>query len=184
MLIERARSVLLCIDIQEKLLPAVEDCAGLLQRAQWLISVSHDCGLPLIFSEQYPAGLGRTRPELLAIAPAAPILEKVAFSCVRVSALPESLLEREQIIVAGMETHVCVLQTVIDLLATGKTVFVVADACASRSRFDHTLALERMRAAGAILVSREMVLFELLRGAGDAQFKTLSKRYLQGEQPS
>jgi nicotinamidase-related amidase len=184
MLIERERAALLCIDIQEKLLPAVDDSAGLLRRAQWLIGVSHDCALPLVFSEQYPAGLGPTLPALRALAPAAQVVEKTDFCCVRAGCLPEALLAREQIIVAGMETHVCVLQTVLGLLATGMTVFVVADVCASRSRRDHELALERMRAAGAVIVSREMVLFELLRGARDPQFKALSKRYLQGDQPS
>jgi hypothetical protein len=102
-------------------------------------------------------------------------VEKLHFSCVAADCLPDSLLARKQVIVCGMETHVCVLQTVLQLLAQGKQVFVVADAVASRRDSDKQLGLQRMQAAGAVLVSREMVLFEMLGVAGSELFKAMSK---------
>ncbi|WP_024301508.1 hydrolase [Pseudogulbenkiania sp. MAI-1] len=183
MLMQRDNATLLVVDVQQKLVPAVVDPAGMIARVRWLLGVAHDTGLPVVFSEQYPQGLGHTVPELLAAAPAAPVVAKRHFSCVAGECLPDELLARPQVIVCGMETHVCVLQTVLELLEAGKQVFVVADAVASRSPHDIELGLQRMRDAGAVLVSREMVLFELLREAGTELFRAMSKRYLQGEQP-
>ncbi len=97
--------------------------------------------------------------------------------------LPASLMAREQVIVCGMETHVCVLQTVLGLLALGKQVFVVEDACDSRTPASKAAGLARMRAAGAQVVTREMVLFELMGSAGHPLFRHISKTYLVGEQP-
>ena len=162
MLIDKDDATLLVVDVQQKLLPAVLDPQGMLARCRWLVSAAHDVGLPVVFSEQYPHGLGHTAPELLAAAPAALVVEKLHFSCVAAECLPESLLARNQVVVCGMETHVCVLQTVLELLALGKQVFVVA---------------------GAVLVTREMVLFEALRVSGSDVFRAMSKRYLVGEQP-
>ncbi|SME98082.1 hydrolase [Pseudogulbenkiania subflava] len=183
MLMQRDKATLLVVDIQQKLVPAVIDPGGVVARVRWLLGVAHDTGLPVVFSEQYPQGLGHTVPELLAAAPDAPVVAKRHFSCVAGNCLPEELLARPQVIVCGMETHVCVLQTVLELLAAGKQVFVVADAVTSRSARDLELGLQRMRDAGAVLVSREMVLFEMLREAGSELFRNLSKRYLQGTQP-
>ena len=183
MLMDKEQATLLVVDIQEKLLPAVVDATGLVARLQWLLGVAVDNGLPVVFSEQYPRGLGHTLPTLLAAAPDASIGEKLHFSCVDGGCLPASLLSRPQVIVCGMETHVCVLQTVLQLLASGKQVFVVADAVSSRQPASIELGLQRMRDAGAILVNREMVLFELLRAAGSEHFKAMSKKYLVGEQP-
>jgi nicotinamidase-related amidase len=104
------------------------------------------------------------------------VVEKLHFSCVAADCLPDSLLARKQVIVCGMETHVCVLQTVLQLLAQGKQVFVVADAVASRRDSDKQLGLQRMQAAGAVLVSREMVLFEMLGVAGSELFKAMSRK--------
>lgn len=183
MLMQRDNATLLVVDVQQKLVPAVVDPAGMIARVRWLLGVAHETGLPVVFSEQYPQGLGHTVPELLTVAPQAPVVAKRHFSCVSGDCLPDELLAREQVIVCGMETHVCVLQTVLELLEAGKQVFVVADAVASRAPRDIELGLQRMRDAGAVLVSREMVLFELLREAGTDLFRSMSKRYLQGEQP-
>lgn len=183
MLIDRQHAVLLVIDVQEKLLPAIADAAGLLRGLQWLVGACQDLSLPIVFSEQYPRGLGPTVAPLRQLAPTAPAVEKVHFSCVRAACLPTGPLAQRQFILCGMESHVCVLQTALDLLATGKEVFVVADAIGSRRTGDHTLALARMRDAGARIVSREMVLFELLGQAGTDAFRQASQRYLQGEQP-
>lgn len=184
MLIDKERATLLVVDIQEKLLPAVLDAEGMLARCRWLIAAAHDVGLPVVFSEQYPQGLGHTAPALLAAAPGAAVVSKLHFSCVASQCLPPDLLQRPQVVVCGMETHVCVLQTVLELLAHGKQVFVVADAVSSRSQIDRDVGLQRMRDAGAVLVTREMVLFEALQVSGTELFRQMSKRYLVGTQPS
>lgn len=183
MLMHKEQASLLVVDIQEKLAPAVVDAAGMAARCRWLISVAADHGLPVVFSEQYPRGLGHTLPELLAQAPDSQVVEKTHFSCVAANCLPETVLLRPQTIVCGMEAHVCVLQTVLELLELDKQVFVVADAVSSRKVSDIELGLQRMRDAGAVIVSKEMVLFECLRQAGGEHFKRMSQRYLVGEQP-
>ena len=183
MLIKKEQAALLVVDIQEKLLPAIHDADGLLARSLWLTGVAHDHELPVVFSEQYPKGLGHTLAALRERAPAGVVVDKLHFSCVAADCLPPVLLDKPQIIVCGMETHVCVLQTVLQLLQTGKQVFVVADAVGSRNPQDRELGLQRMRDAGAVIVSREMVLFELLEKSGSEHFKLMSKRYLTGAQP-
>jgi len=184
MLMQREHATLLVVDVQEKLAPAVHDADGLLARLQWLVGAVRDTGVPVVFSEQYPKGLGHTVPALRDVAPNARTVEKQHFSCVAGDCLPDSLMQRDQVIVCGMETHVCVLQTVIDLLDEDKEVYVVSDAVSSRREADHQAGLARMRDAGAQLVTREMVLFELLHQAGTDEFKAASKRYLVGEQPA
>ncbi len=183
MLINKDDATLLVVDIQEKLVPAVQDASGMVARCRWLIAAAVDLGVPVVFSEQYPQGLGETLPLLSALAPQAAVVEKLHFYCMEGQCLPDSLMSRRQVIVCGMETHVCVLQTVMGLLQEGKQVFVVADAVSSRSLLDRDYGLQRMRDAGAVLVTREMVLFECLRVSGTPLFKQMSKRYLVGDQP-
>ena len=183
MLIDPRQATLLVVDIQEKLIDAMSDPEGTAARARWLLAATTELQLPTVISEQYPKGLGHTLAALKAAAPSAEIVEKLHFSCVAAECLPASLLAREQVIVCGMETHVCVLQTVLGLLALGKQVFVVEDACDSRSAASKAAALARMRDAGAQVVTREMVLFELLGSASHPLFRHISKTYLVGEQP-
>ncbi|WP_319781886.1 hydrolase [Oceanisphaera sp. IT1-181] len=183
MLMESGKAALMVIDVQEKLLPAIEDSEQLHARIQWLISACHTLDTPTLFTEQYPKGLGHTLPELLALVAAPEVVEKTHFSAVAAHCLPAHWQDYSQVIVCGMETHVCVLQTVLELIQAGKEVFVVADAVGSRSVENCELGLARMRHAGAHIVSREMVVFELLRQAGSEQFKTISKDFLRGEQP-
>lgn len=183
MLIDPTQATLLVIDVQEKLIGAVSDPAGTLARTRWFLAATAELGLPTVISEQYPKGLGHTVGALLEAAPAAEVVEKVHFSCVAADCLPASLLARHQVIVCGMETHVCVLQTVLGLLALGRQVFVVEDACDSRSLLSKSAGLQRMRDAGAQIVTREMVVFELLGSAGHEKFRHISKTFLVGEQP-
>ncbi|NIE77404.1 hydrolase [Pantoea sp. Ap-967] len=183
MLIDPLKATLLVVDIQEKLINAMGDPEGTRARACWLLAASTELELPVVISEQYPKGLGHTLPELLAAAPGAQVVEKTHFSCVAAQCLPASLMGREQVIVCGMETHVCVLQTVLGLLALGKQVFVVEDACDSRTAASKAAGIARMRDAGAQVVTREMVLFELMGSASHPQFRHISKAYLVGEQP-
>ncbi|MHC6225252.1 hydrolase [Pseudomonas sp. X10] len=183
MLIDPQQATLLVIDIQEKLIGAVSDPTGTLARARWLLAATAELELPTVISEQYPKGLGPTVAELKAASPAAEVVEKVHFSCVAADCLPAGLMAREQVIVCGMETHVCVLQTVLGLRELGKQVFVVEDACDSRDPLSKAAGIARMRDAGAQIVTREMVLFELLGSASHPLFRHISKTYLVGEQP-
>jgi len=183
MLIDPSKATLLVIDVQENRSGAVSDPDGTLARTRWLLAATAQLELPTVISEQYPKGLGHTLAQLLAAAPAAEVVEKSHFSCVAAQCLPASLMAREQVIVCGMETHVCVLQTVLGLLGLGKQVFVVEDACDSRTSASKAAGLARMRAAGAQVVTREMVLFELLGSASHPLFRHISKTYLVGEQP-
>ncbi|EKT4483986.1 hydrolase [Pseudomonas putida] len=183
MLIDPHKATLLVVDIQEKLIGAMSDPEGTRARARWLLAATAELELPTVISEQYPKGLGHTLAPLLAAAPAAEVVEKSHFSCVAAGCLPASLMAREQVIVCGMETHVCVLQTVLGLLTLGKQVFVVEDACDSRTAASKAAGLARMREAGAQVVTREMVLFELMGSAGHLLFRHISKTYLVGEQP-
>ena len=183
MLIDPHKATLLVVDIQEKLIGAMSDAEGTRARARWLLAACADLALPIVISEQYPKGLGHTLAALTTAAPAAQVVEKTHFSCVAAECLPESLLRREQVIVCGMETHVCVLQTVLGLLSLGKHVFVVEDACDSRTPASKAAGLARMRDAGAQVVTREMVLFELMGSASHPLFRHISKTYLVGEQP-
>lgn len=183
MLIDPTQATLLVIDVQEKLIGAVSDPAGTLARTRWLLAATTELGLGVVISEQYPKGLGPTVAALRGAAPGAQVVEKQHFSCVAANCLPQSLLAREQVIVCGMETHVCVLQTVLGLRALGKQVFVVEDACDSRSVANKAAGLQRMRDAGAQIVTREMVVFELMGSASHPRFRDISKAFLVGEQP-
>ncbi len=185
MLLNAERSLLLVVDVQEKLVPAIHEHQRVVDNCAWLLDVARDMGVPRRVSEQYPRGLGPTVAELRSRVEAGELMEKVHFSCVAEEECRASLLEagREQIVVAGIEAHVCVLQTVLDLMGlgaeSGKSVFVVADAVSSRDPRNAELALARMRQAGAEIVSREMVAFEWAHKAGTDRFRHLSKAYLK-----
>lgn len=180
MLIQAADSSLLVVDVQSKLIPAIQDSSRLVAALRWLIDAARFNDVPVVFSEQYPQGLGGTLPLLLANTPDAPVVNKTAFSCVGAACLPESpTLSRPQVVIVGIEAHVCVLQTALELNAAGKQVFLVQDAIGSRSAEDKQLAVARARDHGVQIVSREMVLFEWLRDAKHPAFKACSQALLQ-----
>lgn len=180
MLMDRAASALLVVDIQDRLLPHIHDWQQLLENALWLVRVAQRLGVPVMASEQYPKGLGHTHPELLALLPGDAVGDKLHFSCAASGCLDDLVgAERRQLVVCGIESHVCVLQTVLDLCAGPREVFVVADAVSSRRPQDRELALARMHDAGARIVSREMVAFEWLRQAGTDEFRALSRDFLR-----
>ena len=172
-LLERDRAALVVIDVQESFRPyaAFEDvasaCAKLVQAARIL-------ELPTLVSEQYPKGLGHTAPELGLTDER--LIEKTVFSAARADGF--DLAGREQAIVCGIETHVCVSQTVHDLLARGVEVHVPADAVGSRHEIDYERGLERMERAGAVVSTVEAALFELLERAGTPEFKAVQKLIL------
>lgn len=166
MLIEAHRSQVLVVDVQARLLPAMEDPEAVLASGRILLAAAGELGLPVTVSEQYPAGLGPTVPEL-APPPGTEVLAKTEFSCLSNPAIAARLagLDRPQLVVLGIEAHVCVLQTVVQAVAEGFAPCVVADGVSSRRRENRDLALSRMRAAGATVISTEMAVFEWLGSA-------------------
>lgn len=178
-LLEPARAVLVVVDVQEKLCAAMDQAAlqQLTGNAGILLESAAELGVPVIFTEQYVKGLGSTLAELKAKAPAAPSIEKLTFSCCANEGFVRQLKAsgRTQIIICGMETHVCVQQTVIELLGEGFDVHVVKDAVLSRSPDNRQTAIEAMVLAGAVPASTEAVVFQLLKIAGTGSFKKLSK---------
>lgn len=179
-LIRADQSALLVIDLQERLLPHIDNWQRVLGHADWLVQVAQRLGVPVAATEQYPKGIGHTHAEIAARLPAGSVGEKIHFSCVAGNCLPGLPgMERPQVVVCGTEAHVCVLQTVLELAAAGKQVFVVAEAVGSRDPAHKALALERMRAHGITIVCREMVAFEWLAQAGTDQFRDISKNFLK-----
>ncbi len=180
MLIDAHNSSLLVVDVQGKLVPAITGWQTLLDQIIWLIRVARRMEVPVLACEQYPQGLGPTHPAVAAELPEGCIASKLHFSAVAGAchALDQSG-GTAQYIVCGMETHVCVLQTVMELLAGGKQVFVVQEAVGSRRESDKSLALARMRDGGASIVSREMVAFEWLRRANSELFRDISRNFLR-----
>ncbi len=180
-LLAAEKSCLLLVDVQEKLTPALFQHEQLVQNCRWMVQVANKMQIPMLVSEQYPQGLGPTIPELKELFTPDQVASKLHFSCAADAGCLAKInaLKREQIVIVGIETHVCVLQTAIELQEMGKQVFLVADAVSSRSERDKELALKRMRQAGIQIVSKEMVLFEWLRKSGSDLFKTMSKEFLR-----
>jgi nicotinamidase-related amidase len=176
MLIEAARSCLLIVDVQEGLAPRMFDPRRVYTGCSLLMRAATRLDLPLMITEQYPKGLGRTMGELLALAPDAPVMEKLHFSCAHDPAIRARLDEwgRPRAVLAGIESHICVLQTALGLKAAGFDPVVVADACASRLESNYLAAMARLTAAGVTVATVEMVLFEWLHRAGTPEFKDVS----------
>jgi len=182
--LEVDRTALVVVDIQEKLLPPIHEKERLLRNAKLLLRLAQILKLPVLATTQYAKGLGATVPEITELFPAetAPI-DKLEFGCFANDAFCSTLhglsRDRDMLLVCGMETHICVLQTVLGALKEGYDAHVVADACGSRPSagddkgLNWRLGLERMRDAGAVISSTEMAIYELLRGSGTAQFKEM-----------
>jgi nicotinamidase-related amidase len=160
---------LVVVDAQEKLLAVMPEASLLEKRLSQLISACVKLGIPVSFTEQYPEGLGKTLPALRQLAPAAPVFEKTSFSAGQF----HQQWSRKKIILAGLETHICVRQTLYDLIMQRKTVMVVADACGSRFPENKALALAEFAADKMLLTSVEALLFELLGDSEHPQFKQI-----------
>lgn len=171
MRLDAERTALVVIDVQEAFRPAIANFDAIERGAAVLIQAANELGIPVLATEQYPKGLGRTVREVSAHLGETSPIEKVAFSAVRADGF--DLGGREQAIVCGVETHVCVSHTVHDLLEAGSEVHVVTDAVGSRAESDRELGLRKAERAGAVLTSVETVIFELVREAGTPEFKTL-----------
>lgn len=177
MLIERDRSCLLVIDVQEKLAPAVAEPAAVIRNIAMLMRAAARLGVPVVVSEQYPQGLGPTIAELRTLAPESVPVPKLNFSCAADPVIQRRLrdTQRSLIVIAGMEAHVCVLQSALGFRGAGHETVVVADAVASRAPANREAALQRLRENGVEVVTTEMVVFEWLGQAGTPEFKELSR---------
>ncbi|HSN46760.1 MAG TPA: hydrolase [Casimicrobiaceae bacterium] len=182
MLLDSKRSLLLVIDVQEKLLPAIHDHAAIAAGIAWLARVARRLDVPVAATEQYPRGLGALVPAIRELLPEGAVGSKNHFSCVAAGCLPGLPgADRAQVVLVGIEAHVCVLQTALELAEEGREVYVVADAVGSRRPYDRDVALARMRDEGVRIVTREMVVFEWLQEAGTPLFKDISKEFLRGQ---
>lgn len=184
MLLSMQQSCFLLVDVQQKLIPFIHNSEALIKNCHWLMRLSNVLEVPIVVSEQYPQGLGQTVALLKETAQQADalFLEKVAFSCASDEVCLQKIreLNKPHIVIAGIEAHVCVMQTAIQLQQiVDQQVFVVADAISSRDIENVQLARARMRDAGVEIVSREMVLFEWLRQAGTPLFKQVSQDFLR-----
>jgi nicotinamidase-related amidase len=177
-LLDRNRSALLLIDFQERLFPHVHEYQRVLSRIDLLVFAATLMNVPVLLTEQYPRGLGKTIEEIRAALPQAQPLEKIDFSCVPALGFREKLmsLHRDQIVLAGIEAHICVAQTALDLMAEGERVYVVADASASRRPVDAQTAMNRLDRNGAAIITAESVVFEWLRRAGTEEFKAIQPK--------
>lgn len=171
-------SQLVIIDIQPKLCAVMPETAvsNTLQNTAILVQAASALEIPIIVTEQYPQGLGETVPDIRAHLGQTPAIAKTAFSACDEPKFNQLLhRDKPQVIITGMEAHICVLQTALDLLAAGKQVFVVEDAVVSRNPANQTNALMRLQQAGCIITNTESVVFECLRNAQHPQFKAISK---------
>lgn len=171
--LRRSQAGLVVIDIQERLLTAIFEKERVAQNALRLVKGAATLGIPILITEQYRKGLGQTIAEIGQSIPGFAPLEKLEFSACGTTGFLDALVAKglNDIILCGIECHVCVCQTCLDLLDHGFRPFVVADAVSSRTPENHQLGLERMRASGATIASTEMLLFELLERAGTEEFK-------------
>src|ERR1700690_2328958 len=181
--LEAEQCALIVVDMQEKLLPPMWEKERLVRNVQLLIRLAGILKIPALVTTQYAKGLGNTVPEIGSMLPDAPPLDKMTFSCfgsdVFCSLLKRLPGQRTTALLCGMETHICVMQTALGALREGYLVHVAADAVSSRTELNWRIGLDRMRAAGAILSSTEMMIYELLRSSGAPAFRELLP-YLKG----
>ncbi|MCI0692650.1 hydrolase [candidate division KSB1 bacterium] len=176
-ILNRQQTALLVIDIQDRVHAVMRYREEVESNAQKLIRGCQLLQVPIFLTEQYPKGLGHTISSIRYALQAALPIQKMTFSCCGSDELMLALREKgiRQVILAGIETHVCVLQTALDLLANDFQVHVARDAVSSRRELDHQTALQRLTQAGAIITTVEMALFELMVRASSAEFKEVSK---------
>ncbi|MEK7483445.1 MAG: isochorismatase family protein [Planctomycetota bacterium] len=167
---------LLIVDIQEKLFPKIDHREELLKNTQILIETAKILNIPIILSEQYPSGLGQTLPEIKSLLPEnTPSVEKLHFSCMQHPGFESKLQDRKLVMVVGIETHVCIYQTVSDLILKDYWVWVPADAVGSRTKLNWKTGLSLMEREGAWIASTENLIFRLLKTAGTENFKKIAK---------
>jgi isochorismate hydrolase len=176
--LRKDEAVLVIIDIQEKLAAVMSEREKVTGNCLHLIEIAKLLHIPIVLTEQYPRGLGRTVIQIKNALPAYEPTEKIHFSCCGQQAFLDGVSGsgRNKVILCGMETHICVLQSCVDLIREGFAVHAVSDAQCSRARENHRIGIGFMRDAGAVITCTETVLFQLLEKAGTEEFKTISKR--------
>lgn len=181
--LEAEQCALIVVDMQEKLLPPIWEKERLVRNVQLLIRLAGILKIPAVVTTQYAKGLGSTVPEIASLLPDTPSIDKLMFSCfgsdVFCSLLKRLPGQRTTVLLCGIETHICVMQTALGALRDGYLVHVASDAVSSRTELNWRIGLDRMRAAGAILSSAEMIVYELLRSSGAPAFRELLP-YLKG----
>jgi nicotinamidase-related amidase len=175
--LDRDRSALVVVDLQEAFRPAVVEFEQVAHNAGVLVQAAKLLGVPVLVTEQYPKGLGRTVPEVAGHLDGVTPIEKVCFSAADAEGFSAQLDQtgRDQVLLCGIESHVCVNQTADDLLARGLEVHVAQDAVSSRSEVNRELGLHKMERTGGVITSVETALFELLGAAGTPEFKEIQK---------
>lgn len=176
--LDQQAAALVVIDIQEKLAAVMKHKEQVVGNCLHLIELARILQIPILLTEQYPKGLGTTLPEIQEVLPDYAPFEKTAFDCCREVGFLEKVasMGRKKLLLTGMETHVCVLQTAVGLMKEGYAVQVVQDAVCSRSKKNFKTGIEFMRNAGAVITGTETVLFQILERAGTEPFKIISKR--------
>jgi len=185
--LEAEHCALIVIDIQEKLLPPIFQKEQLVKNSQLLIRLAGILKIPALMTTQYAKGLGQTVPEIASLLPGNEAIDKQMFSCFGSDAFCSTLKRlpgnRNTVLLCGMESHICVMQTALAALREGYIVHVASDAVSSRTEWNRQVGLERMLAAGAVISSTEMAMYELLRSSGAPAFRELLP-YLKGvEEP-
>ena len=185
LLINRDESALLVVDVQEKLLPHVQDGERMVWQIARMIRGANLMNVPVLATEQYPKGLGPTTPEIKSLLPE-PIPEKLMFSCRECREVSDFLNEKniQNLVLVGIETHVCVLQTAFDFMSMGWNVFLAVDGVSSRFASDREMAIRRMENSGVVLTTVESLLFEWCEKAGSDEFKQISKLVQESFSPS
>jgi nicotinamidase-related amidase len=182
-LLAKEDCALVVVDIQEKLLPPIHGRERLVRNAQLLLRLAKILELPVVATTQYASGLGETVPEVAALLPNPMAVDKLQFGCFGnegfCTALKSLPGKRNTLLLCGMETHICVMQTALGALDKGYIVHVASDAVGSRSEWNWKIGLDRMQAAGALISSTEMIIYELLGGSGTPAFKAMLP-YLKG----
>jgi nicotinamidase-related amidase len=175
--LEADRCALLVVDIQEKLLPPIFHKAELVRNSKLLIRAAGILKIPAVVSTQYAKGLGNVVPEVASLLPEAEAIDKDRFSCfgseVFCTLLKRLPGNRNTLLLCGMESHICVMQTALAALREGYLVHVASDAVSSRAEWNWKIGLERMRAAGAVISSTEMMIYELMRSSSSPAFKEI-----------
>jgi nicotinamidase-related amidase len=175
--LESDQCALLVVDIQERLLPPIFQKEQLVRNSQLLIRAAGVLKIPAIISTQYAKGLGKTVPEVASLLPETEAIDKDRFSCFGSEAFCTLLKRlpghRNTLLLCGMESHICVMQTALAALREGYLVHVASDAVSSRTEWNWKIGLERMRAAGAVISSTEMMIYELMRSSSSPAFKEM-----------
>lgn len=177
-IIDKNDTVFVCIDIQEKFMSVIHDIDQVISNTNVLLTAARILDVPVVLTEQYPQGLGKTSQRIhLSPEERSNVIEKMSFSCLASDEFASRIkkLNRDALVLFGIETHVCLLQTALRGVKEGYEVHVIADATSSRTLQNKSLALDRMRHAGVFVASTEMVLFQLLTVAGTAEFRKISK---------